>query len=338
MRLFASILYAIVGGLTIWLCGEGSTFAQSLPPLTVNLNTNAKLHVVWPMPTVGSILQQPSSLSSTGAWQASSLNVNTKECNCQVLAPTSGTDLLMLDHAETWAFGTNAPNNHSPGWASVGLARSLNGGLTWTNREQIITGCDPVPTTNPPVAQIYGAVEPGAIIASNFIYCCYAYFPSTPATNPAGPVIQIARSALANDGSRSTRTSFFNGAFSPTALGGPGSQIVPKAWGCTRPTMPWPAFSSYLNAYVLVFLANEGWFFSTSTNLVTWSSQVEFFTAPNNEFTSGLPTDENVILVTPGNPAQGIGQTGIVLYAHTPAWTGASHELWSRPFTFRKNP
>ena len=49
-------------------------------------------------------------------------------------------------------------------------------------------------------------------------------------------------------------------------------------------------------------------------------------------------TDENVILVTPGNAIRVIGQTGIVLYAHTPDWTGASHELWSRPFTFSKNP
>jgi hypothetical protein len=65
---------------------------------------------------------------------------------------------------------------------------------------------------------------------------------------------------------------------------------------------------------------------------------VQFFTAPTNEFTQDLPTDENVILVTPGNPMQVIGQTGIVLYAHTPAWTGASHELWSCPFTFIKGP
>jgi hypothetical protein len=89
---------------------------------------------------------------------------------------------------------------------------------------------------------------------------------------------------------------------------------------------------------VLVIIANEGWFFSTSTDLVTWSSPTQFFTAPNNEFTPGLPVDENVILVTPGNPVQVIGQTGLVLYAHSPAWQGVSHELWSRPFTFTKSP
>jgi len=53
-------------------------------------------------------------------------------------------------------------------------------------------------------------------------------------------------------------------------------------------------------------------FISTSTDLVSWSPPVQFLTAPIDEFTAGLPTDENVILVTPGNPMRVIGQTGIV--------------------------
>ena len=449
-------------------CGfAASIFAQALPNLSVQANTNGKAHVVWPVPTVSFILQESPSLSGTDAWQGSSLNIIITNCNCQVLEPatndarffrlvstnpppvgiylgaptqllsphelgmtdvpdmhtailpqantnrlwiagrfendtaegatglllttdyvhfvsgyspgatnvlpvfvpsyrglsatntspggytnfdaayagadlvwtaTNGRDLLMLYHGETWTFGTNAPNVQTPGWASVGLARSSDNGLTWTNRVAIITSSDRQPGTNPPVAQIYGVVEPGAIIARNYIYAYYAYFPSTPATNPAGPVIQVARSALTNDGAPGTWTKYFSGSFSRPALGGQGSQIVPTVCGCTRPAQPWPVFSTYLNAYVLVFLASEGWFFSTSTDLVTWSSPVQFFTAPNNEFTEGLPTDENVILVTPGNPTQVIGQTGIVLYAHTSAWKNNSHEMWSRSFTFTKHP
>jgi hypothetical protein len=67
-----------------WAClAAGVTAsAQSLPLFSVNLNANGKLHIVWPVPTVGSILQQASSLSSIGAWQASSLNIITSGCNC----------------------------------------------------------------------------------------------------------------------------------------------------------------------------------------------------------------------------------------------------------------
>jgi hypothetical protein len=75
-----------------------------------------------------------------------------------------------------------------------------------------------------------------------------------------------------------------------------------------------------------------------STNLVDWSTPIQFFTSPVPEFTQDQSTDENVILVTPGSPDQVIGQTGYVLYAHTPAWGRISHELWVRPFTFQKNP
>ncbi len=453
-----------LGCAALWYGDCSKNLAQSLPNLSVNLNTNGKVHLVWTVPTFGAVLQESASLTSSGTWQASSLNIITNGCNCQVvvtptnparfyrlgsanppavglylgepmqlLTPhqmgmtdvpdmhtailqqsntyrlwiagrfeddtvegatglllttnfvdfasgyspgttnvvpvfvpssrgsnevvtnnlnfdadyagadlvwlaTNGTDLLMLYHGETWTFGTNAPNNQGPSWASVGLARSFDNGFTWTNRQAIITSSDPKPDTNPPVAQIYGTVEPGAIVASNFIYAYYAYFPLTPVTNPAGPVIQVARSALANDGVAGSWTNYFNGSFSQPALGGQASSVIPPVCGCTRPAQPWPVFSTYLNAYVLVFICEEGWFFSTSTDLVTWGTPVQFFTAPNNEFTAGLPTDENVILLTPGNPMQVIGQTGIVLYAHTPSWKGASHELWSRPFTFIRNP
>ncbi len=464
---YAVILLTVTTWFGLWPSASSGAFGQALPNLSANLSTNGKLHITWPVPTVGSILQESASLSSTGAWRTTTLNIATNGCNCQVLTPATnaarffrlastspppvgiylgaptelltshqwgmtdvpdmhtalmqvsntyrlwiagrfendtvegatglllttdfvnfasgyspdttnvvpvfvpsyrgatatntslggytnfdaayagadlvwtaanGTNLLMLYHGETWAFGTNVPNQQVPGWASVGLARSFNGGLSWTSRQAIITGTDPKPETNPPVAQIYGAVEPGAIIASNFIYAYYAYFPFLPATNPPAPTIQVARSALANDGAPGSWTNYFNGSFSQPALGGRGSSLIPSVCGCTRTAQPWPVYSTYLNAYVLVFLANEGWFFSTSTNLVAWSSPVQFFTAPNNEFSEGLPTDENVILVTPGNPPQVIGQTGVVLYAHTPAWKNNSHELWSRPFSFVKQP
>jgi len=251
-----------------------------------------------------------------------------------VWTAANGTNLLMLYHGETWAFGTNPPNDHFPGWAAVGVARSFDNGISWTNRQVIIIGSDPKPDTNPP-AQLYGTIEPGAIIASNYLYAYYAY---SSLTNPANLVMQVARSALTNDGADGTWFKFYTNTFASPGLLGQGSQIISNICGCARPAQPWPVFSTYLNAYVLVFLANEGWFFSTSTDLVTWSLPVQFFTAPNNEFTQGLPVDENVILVTPGNPVQVIGQTGIVLYAHSPAWKNISHELWSRPFIFIKNP
>lgn len=246
---------------------------------------------------------------------------------------TNGTDLLMLYHAGTPYYGTST--NAGYGWSSVGLVRSSDQGITWTNRQQILSSSDPKPQVSPTAPGIYGTVEPGAIIASNFIYAYYAFFPTNTTQDSA---IQVARSAVTNDGAPNTWFKYYTNSFKSPGLLGQGDQVVPTICSCTRPAQPWPVFSTYLNAYVLVFIANEGWFFSTSKDLVTWSSPTQFFTAPNDEFTKGLPTDENVILVTPGNPVQVIGQTGIVLYAHTPAWTSVSHEPTTRPFTFIKTP
>ena len=455
-----TMLSAAFGSITgLWLGVPVLAYAQSLPNLSVNVNTNGNVHITWTVPTVGSILQQSSSLGSTSAWQASMLNVITNGCSCQVLVPptnsarfyrlastypppiglylgaptqlltphqmgmtdvpdmhtailqqsntfrlwiagrfendsvdgatglllttnfvdfssgyspgttnvvpvfvpssrggnydaatatnfdaqyagadlvwtaTNGTDLLMLYHAATPYYGTSTNAGYS--WSSVGLVQSMDQGITWTNRQQILSGSDPKPDASPTAPGIYGIVEPGAIIASNYIYAYYAFFPTNTADSPA---IQVARSAVTNDGAPGTWFKYYTNAFNSPGLLGQGSQIVPTVCGCTRNAQPWPVFSTYLNAYVLVVIANEGWFFSTSTDLVTWSSPTQFFTAPNNEFTPALPVDENVILVTPGNPVQIIGQTGIVLYAHSPAWQGVSHELWSRPFAFTKNP
>ncbi len=87
----------------------------------------------------------------------------------------------------------------------------------------------------------------------------------------------------------------------------------------------------------MVFICEEGWFFSTSTDLANWAAPTQFYTAPAPMFSKDQQTDENLSLVTPGNDGQVIGQTGYVLYASTPVWGRAPHELWMRPFTFVKN-
>ena len=312
-------------------------YAQSLPKLSFNLNTNGKVHLIWTVPTVSSILQEASSLSSTGAWQASSLNVFTNGCISQVLVPPN----------HPAGFYRLASTNPSTVGIYLGTPTQLLQSNQW--------GMTDVPDMHTAIVQqsntyhlwIAGRFEndkaegaTGLLNTTNYV----DYWPGYSAgTTNVVPVfvpssLQVARSAITNDGAPGTWFKYYTNAFNSPALGGLGAQIVPIVCGCTRNAQPWPVFSTYLNAYVLVFLANEGWFFSTSTNLVTWSSPTQFFTAPNIEFTAGLPTDENVILVTPGNPTRVIGQTGIVLYAQTPDWTGASHELWSRPFAFIKTP
>ncbi len=255
-----------------------------------------------------------------------------------VFPAANGKDLLMVYHGETRTFGATH-NAQAPFYAEVGLARSTDNGLTWTRQGAIISGSEPRPSANPKTSA-NGAVEPGAIIANGFIYVFYADFPVSNSSASAPPTIQVARAPAGGDGAPGTWTKYRDGAFgSQPGLGGLGSAVLAGGSTCTRPAQPWPSYNTYLQTYVLVFVCEQGWFFSTSADLVNWAPPTQFYSAPARLFTQGQETDENVILFTLGNPSQAItGQTGYALYARTPAWGSTPHELWLRPFTFAASP
>jgi hypothetical protein len=246
-----------------------------------------------------------------------------------VFPSSNGKDLVMIYQGVNKNFAIQVDGFYSV----VALAISTDNGVTWTRRGPIITGSDPKPTNPKPGAN--GADQSGAIVANGYIYDFYPYFPSRSAEDST---IQAARAPVASDGAPGTWTKYYNGSFgSQPGIGGLGSPVVPSASACKRPAQPWLAFSTYLNEYVMVFVCKQGWFFSTSADLVTWTVPTQFYTAPAPLFGKDQPTDENASLVTPGNAGQVIGQTGYVLYASTPAWGKTAHMLWMRPFTFTKS-
>jgi hypothetical protein len=252
-----------------------------------------------------------------------------------VFPSSSGNALFMIYQGTTKNFGTTWSD--SAFYSEVALATSTDAGSTWTRDGQIITGSDPKPTTQPKPGA-YGADQSGAIVANGYIYDFFPYF-----SNDGGDQgIEVARAPITTDGAAGSWVKYYQGSFgSQGGVAGLGSAVVPATASCNRPAQPWLAFSTYLNEYVMVFVCEEGWFLSASTDLISWSSPTQFYTAPVPLFTNGKETDENPSLVTPGNTGQVIGQTGYVLYANTPSWQGgvaASHMLWMRPFTFAKSP
>ena len=253
-----------------------------------------------------------------------------------VVRASNGKDLLMFYEAGNQAVG----DQPVPHWEYnvMALALSTDEGLTWTRRGPVVSGSDPTPTavgTSQP-----GISEPGIVVAKRFMYMFFQYVPNQDSEPEAPSVIQAARASLASDGAPGAWKKYYNGAWTEDGLGGKASTIVAtgKGSGCTRPVQVWPVFSDYLNAYVLTFLCNEGWFFSTSTDLVTWTAPVNFMPMPM--WRSCQPMDWNFILVTPGKPAGVIGQTGLVLYAHSDqkglnCGNFDAHELWVRGFKFQ---
>jgi hypothetical protein len=249
-----------------------------------------------------------------------------------VFPASNGKDLLMLYQGTTKQFGTTYAGGAF--YSVVALAKSTDNGSTWTRLGPVITGSDPKPSADPKNGA-NGVDQSGAIVANGYIYDFYPYFPSR--AGEGGSTIQVARAPVASDGAPGMWTKYYNGAFNDQpGLGGLGSAVAPSTSACTRPAQPWLTFNTYLNRYVMLFICQQGWFFSTSTDLVNWAVPSQLFAAPAPEFSHGQQTDENLSLVTPGNQGQVTGQSGYVLYASTPAWGKTPHELWMRPFTFDK--
>jgi len=255
-----------------------------------------------------------------------------------VMRAQNGTDLLMFYEAGNKSIG-NTPVSHGWEFNVIARARSSDNGLTWTREDVVLSGTDPKPTVRSEVAQP-GLSEPGAIVANGYIYMLYQYVPNS-GTDPDAPsVIQVARAPLASDGAAGSWMKYYRGGFTEPGIAGRGSPVVATGGttGCTRPVEVWPAFSTYLKAYVLAFVCNEGWFFATSTDLVTWSAPRNFL--PMKMWQPCQAMDWNYVLATPGNEAGVIGRTGFVLYAHSGVkglGCGGSfspHMLWVRPFSF----
>jgi hypothetical protein len=258
-----------------------------------------------------------------------------------VIPAHAGSDLLMFYEAGNKSIG-DMKIEHGWEFNVIARARSADGGRTWARQDVVLSGADPKPVRRTEITQP-GISEPGAIVANGYIYMFYQYVPNDAADPDAPSVIQVARAPLANDGAADTWMKYERGSFSQPGLGGRGSPILPTGGtsGCTRPVEVWPARSTYLEAYVLLYLCNEGWFFSTSTDLVSWTPPAVFM--PMKMWQPCRPMDWNYILVTPGSPGGIIGEQGYVLYAHTDArglgCSGrfAPHMLWVRPFAFEKS-
>jgi hypothetical protein len=258
-----------------------------------------------------------------------------------VIPAHAGSDLLMFYEAGNKSIG-DAKIEHGWEFNVIARARSADNGLTWTRQDVVLSGADPKPVGRTEITQP-GISEPGTIVAEGYIYMFYQYVPNQAADPDAPSVIQVARAPLANDGAAGSWMKYERGSFSQPGLGGHGSPILTTGGtsGCTRPVEAWPARSSYLDAYVLLYLCNEGWFFSTSTDLVSWTPPALFM--PMKMWQPCKPMDWNYTFVTPGSPGGIIGERGYVLYAHTDArglaCSGrfAPHMLWVRPFVFEKS-
>jgi len=194
--------------------------------------------------------------------------------------------------------------NHCPGgvwqppfYATVGFARSFDGGRTWPapinsefggrGRRVVLKGPDPEPASEP-VPAPEGDAIPAAFFdrserGEGYLYVSYSYY-----VGPGGHsdgFIRVARAKLDDDEDRDHPLSFKkwnNGAFSEPGIGGLDTGVLP-ALGCAGRQAQSSIYRDddlrlYFLVYVCDSIASNGqaaWFYSTATSL-----EREDWTAP----------------------------------------------------------
>jgi len=261
--------------------------------------------------------------------------------------------LIMLYEAE----------NHCPGgvwqqpfYATIGFARSHDGGRTWpapadsefgdAARHPVLKLPAPEPPSEPMPAPMGNAI-PSAFLHQSELYVVYTAPQGTGAVNDG--LLRIARANLAEVLSPLVHFhKWDNGSFSQPGIGGSDTGFLPSR-GCPTgfQTMADLSWNEYLNQFLLVYVCASlpqgvgAWYYSTATSLAQqdWTPPVlvtgsQFtLTAPCPGITSGAEFDGwYPSLMSPGASQGHTRRTGKAFFLNG-CDTGKPRAFMSRHFT-----
>jgi len=230
-------------------------------------------------------------------------------------------DLLMIYHAENHygkPYGATGVTNF---YSTVGLARSTDAGLTWSGRTPILTGREAMPASVPASIAL-GAGDPSAIITGGYIYVFFGDYVSSTGVFKGINQMCLARAPIQSDGAPGSWMKYYKGAFTEPGVGGLCSQPVPAPSTLSGINFQGNAdisFNTALNAYLFIFLSDDGFFYSTSPDMLTWTTpKLLMRTGPQIAAlrTPGATYYYKPTFITPGNTSDQItGATGYLFYA-----------------------
>ena len=180
-----------------------------------------------------------------------------------VLTAANGTDLLMIYHAEydCGAYGT-------PFTSGIGLARSADGGLSWTRQGQIISSSYQPPHCT--AARLDGAGIPVVVLSRDGDYY-YLYYMEWFTDRP--DQTYLARSPISADAAPGSWTKYYHGEFSQAGLGGLADPVIrrPEPEDVTI----WAGFASVsynklLQRYLAVFMTTPEFYYTASEDGIHW--------------------------------------------------------------------
>ena len=182
-----------------------------------------------------------------------------------ILTAVNGTDLLMIYHAESKPCGLDRDPD-----VGIGLARSSDGGLTWTRQGQIISPSRIPPACSIPGSRFQGAGNPGVVMSRDQSYY-YLYYVEWLSDEP--DQIRLARSPVSAEAAPGSWTKYYHGSFSQPGLGGLSDPVIrrPNPEDVTVYTgFPSVSFNLSLDRYLAVFNTSIAFYYSASADGINW--------------------------------------------------------------------
>ncbi|SSC24174.1 Domain of unknown function DUF4185, partial [Klenkia terrae] len=245
-----------------------------------------------------------------------------------VFPAADGSGLWLVYHGENHTFA-GVTNDGSPYYATIGLAWSSDGGLTWQRRGAVITG--QVPRDDQPAPRdVVGAGSLCALVAGGYVYVLYIDW------NLATPdELHLARAPLDAVDDPAAWQKWHDGAFSTPGDGGASTAVVTRPGDgdvtvvAGGPSLSW---NTHLERYLLVFQTADGFWWTHSTTLTDWAEAVQFLglDAPS---VAGAAFVAYGTLLSPGAPNDQVTGRDSYLYLAISEGEDDSHSLCRIPVT-----
>lgn len=245
-----------------------------------------------------------------------------------VLPGSTPGELIGIYHAEHHCPGK--PNN--PYTATVGVATSTDGGISWSRKGAIITGRTHDTSCDKP--RVSGAGQPSAIKIGDYLYVYY-----TDWSTGYPDQIYLARASFNLATTPGSYEKWHNGSFSTPGLGGESTPIISRPEPVSESVFVSLAnisFNTYLNRYLLLFQASNGFYTTLSTDGIFFDTpQMIPITFPRNlgNLITGDVWYYYATLISPNAPgAWETNQTGYLYYSKG-QHNAVYHTMYRRPFT-----
>lgn len=199
-----------------------------------------------------------------------------------VMRSNNNAALLMFYHGEDQSCG-QAPV------VGIGLARSSDGGATWTRAGQIISSPELPSDCN--YSGFKGAGNPSVLLSRDGNYILMYYMEWLSGQSDA---VRLARAPITSDGAPGAWFKYRNGGFTEPGFGGLSDPVIQRAnESAGLAGVPNVTYNSFLNLYLAIVMGHDGFYYASSPDGIGWTTPKLLWQVPALTIKESLNSGEH---------------------------------------------